>query len=179
MSLLDKLRYRILNRAIKQFSAEKSGCRMPDLEKLSSIIIILDELDKEDVRIIEDRIKALFGISRSRFIIITEKASNNVLLSDQYCEVTTKDFGFMKVLKAEKQEEIRKLPMTNLLVNMSKKHIDIADYMAILPHASFRISFTKNDHYHLYDLIIDSGDNTDPVKDVEALNKYLRALTGK
>lgn len=179
MSILDKLRYRILNRSIKQFIAEKSGCRMPDLEKLTSIIVILDDLDKQAVHNIEDRIKALFGIGRSRFIIITEKASNDVLLSDQYCEVTTKDFGFTKVLKAEKQEEIRKLPMTGLLVNMSKKHTEIGDYMAILPHASCRISLTKNDHYPLYDLIIDSGDNTDPIKDIEALNNYLRALTGR
>lgn len=179
MSLIDKLRYRILNRAIKQFVAEKNGCRMPDIEKLSSAIIILDDIDKQTVRVLEDRIKALFGIGRSRFIIITEKASNDVLLSDQYCEVTTKDFGFMKVLKAEKQEEVRKLPMTHLLVNLSKKHVEIGDYLATLPHASFRISFTKNDHYQLYDLIIDSGANTNPVKDVESLYNYLKALTGK
>lgn len=179
MSLIDKLRYRILNRAINQFVAEKNGCRMPDIEKLSSAIIILDDIDKQTVRVLEDRIKALFGIGRSRFIIITEKASNDVLLSDQYCEVTTKDFGFMKVLKAEKQEEVRKLPMTHLLVNLSKKHVEIGDYLATLPHASFRISFTKNDHYQLYDLIIDSGANTDPLKDVESLYNYLKALTGK
>jgi len=177
--MFDKLRYRILNRSIKQFIAEKNGCRMPDLEKLSSAIIILEDLDKQTVRAIEERIKALFGIGRIRFIIITEKASDDVLLSDQYCEVTTKDFGFMKVLKAEKQEEVRKLPMTHLLVNLSKKHVEIGDYLATLPHASFRISFSKNDHYQLYDLIIDSGANTDPLKDVESLYNYLKALTGK
>ena len=179
MSLIDKLRYRILNRSIKQFIAEKNGCRMPDLEKLSSVIIILDDMDKEEVRVIEDRIKALFGITRSRFIIITEKASNNVLLSDQYCEVTTKDFGFMKVLKAEKQEEVRKLPMTHLIVNMSKKHTSIGDYLATLPHASFRISTTKSEYFHIYDLIIDSGDNTDPINDIQAIYVYLKALSGK
>ena len=179
MSIIDKLRYRILNRTIKQFIAEKNGCRMPDIEKLSSMIVILDDMDKENVKDIEEHIKALFGITRSRFIIITEKASNNVLLSDQYCEVTTKDFGFMKVLKAEKQEEIRKLPMTHLLVNMSKKHTGIGDYLAILPHASFRISMTKSEHYQLYDLIIDSGENIDPIKDLEAVDRYLRALTGR
>lgn len=176
--MFDKLRYRILNRSIKQFIAEKNGCRMPDLEKLSSAIILLEDLDKQTVRAIEERIKALFGIGRIRFIIITEKASDDVLLSDQYCEVTTKDFGFMKVLKAEKQEEVRKLPMTHLIVNMAKKHIDIADYLATLPHANFRVSMTKSDHYGIYDLIIDSGSNTDPVKDIEALHKYLKALTG-
>ena len=177
--MFDKLRYRILNRSIKQFIAEKNGCRMPDLEKLSSVIIILEDLDKQTVRAIEERIKALFGIGRIRFIIITEKASDDVLLSDQYCEVTTKDFGFMKVLKAEKQEEVRKLPMTHLIVNMAKKHIDIADYLATLPHANFRVSMTKSDHYGIYDLIIDSGNNTDPVKDIEALHQYLKALTGR
>ena len=179
MSLIDKLRYRILNRAIKQFVAEKNGCRMPDLEKLSSAIIILDDIDKQTVRVLEDRIKALFGIGRSRFIIITEKASNDVLLSDQYCEVTTKDFGFMKVLKAEKQEEVRKLPMTHLLVNLSKKHVEIGDYLATLPHASFRISTTKSEYSGIYDLIIDSGDKTEPINDIQAIYVYLNALSGK
>lgn len=176
--MFEKLRYRILNRSINQFIAEKNGCRMPDLEKLSSVIVILEDVDKEMVRPIEERIKTRFGITRARFIIITEKASNNVLLSDEYCEVTTKDFGFMKVLKAEKQEEVRKLPMTHLIVNMAKNHIDISDYLATLPHASFRVSMTKSDHYGIYDLIIDSGSESNPVRDIDALYNYLKALTG-
>lgn len=176
--MFDKLRYRILHRSINQFIAEKNGCRMPDLEKLNSAIIILEDLDKQTVRAIEERIKALFGIGRIRFIIITEKASDDVLLSDQYCEVTTKDFGFMKVLKAEKQEEVRKLPMTHLIVNMAKNHLDIGDYLATLPHANFRVSMSKSKHYGIYDLIIDSGENSNPVKDVDALYNYLKALTG-
>ena len=176
--MFEKLRYKLLNRTVMQFIAEKNGCRMPDFGKLSSVIIILEDLDKQTVRTIEDCVRNAFGISRIRLIIISEKASDDILLSDQYCEVTTKDFGFMKVLKADKQEEVRKLPMTHLLVNLSKKHVNIGDYLATLPNASFRISFTKNDHYQLYDLIIDSGDNTDPVKDIEALHRYLRALAG-
>jgi hypothetical protein len=176
--MFEKLRYRILNRSINQFIEEKNGCRMPDLEKLNSVIVILEDLDKQMVRAIEERIKNLFGIGRIRFIIITEKASDDVLLSDQYCEVTTKDFGFMKVLKAEKQEEVRKLPMTHLIVNMAKNHIDISDYLATLPHANFRVSMSKSDHYGIYDLIIDSGKNEDPVKDINSLYNYLQALTG-
>lgn len=177
--MFEKLRYRILNRAVKQFVAGKNGCKMPDLERLSSVIIILEDLDKQTVRALEERIKSLFGIGRIRFIIITEKASNDVLLSDQYCEVTTKDFGFMKVLKAEKQEEIRKLPMTQMIVNMAKAHIDISDYLATLPHANFRVSFTKSSHYTLYDLIIDSGSNSNPIQDVDSLHSYLLAISGK
>ncbi len=176
--MFEKLRYRILNRSINQFIEEKNGCRMPDLEKLNSVIVILEDLDKQMVRAIEERIKNLFGIGRIRFIIITEKASDDVLLSDQYCEVTTKDFGFMKVLKAEKQEEVRKLPMTHLIGNMAKNNIDISDYLATLPHANFRVSMSKSDHYGIYDLIIDSGKNEDPVKDINSLYNYLQALTG-
>lgn len=176
--MFEKLRYRILNRSINQFIEEKNGCRMPDLEKLNSVIVILEDLDKQMVRAIEERIKNLFGIGRIRFIIITEKASDDVLLSDQYCEVTTKDFGFMKVLKAEKQEEVRKLPMTHLIVNMAKNHIDISDYLATLPHANFRVSMSKSEHYGIYDLIIDSGKNEDPIKDINSLYNYLHALTG-
>ena len=176
--MFEKLKNKILDRTIKQFIAGKNGCKMPDLEKLTSAIVILEDLDKQTVRTIEERIKAVFGISRIRFIIITENTSDNVLLSDQYCEVTTKDFGFLTVLKNEKQEEIRKLPMTQLLVNMAQSHLDISDYLATLPHANFRVSFTKSDYYQLYDLLIDNGGNPNPIKDFEALYNYLKALSG-
>lgn len=176
--MFDKIKYRILSRAIEQFIAEKPEGKLPDFERLSSIIVIIEDLDKQTVRAIEDEIKHVFGITRCRFIIITEKASNDMLLSDQYCEVTTQDVGFMKVLTAEKQEEISKLPMTHLLINMAKKHADISDYMAILPKASFRVSFLKSRHYGIYDLIIDSGENSNPMDDIKTLYGYLRALTG-
>lgn len=176
--MFEKLRYRILNRAINQFIAEKNGCKFPDFERLSSIIVILEDLDKERVRTIEEQFKSIFNINRIRFIIITEKASNDILLSDQYCEVTTKDFGFMKVLKAEKQEEIRKLPMTHLLVNMAQQHTDISDYLATLPHASFRVSFSKSRHYGIYDLILSNEKETDPANNMEMLYNYLKALSG-
>lgn len=176
--MFEKLRYRILNRSINQFIADKNGCKMPDFDRLSSMIVIIEDLDKQTVRALEDRIKSVFGINRIRFIIISEKASNDMLLSDQYCEVTTKDFGFMKVLKAEKQEEIRKLPMTHLLVNMAKKHLDISDFLATLPHSNFRVSLTKSRHYGIYDLIIDSGEKSNPTNDILSLHNYLQALTG-
>lgn len=68
--------------------------------------------------------------------------------------------------------------MTHLLVNMAKKHADIGDYMATLPNASFRVSFQKSDHYGIYDLIIDSGKDSDPVNDIQVLYDYLQALVG-
>lgn len=176
--MFEKLKYKILNRTIDQFIADKKGCRMPDFDRLNSVIIITEDLDKQDLRAIEERVRQVFGITRVRFIIISEKAIDDMLRSDQYCEVTTQDFGFMKVLTAEKQEEIRKLPMTHLLINMAKKHTDIGDYMATLPNASFRVSFQKSDHFGIYDLIIDSGKVSDPVKDVKVLYDYLQALNG-
>ena len=176
--MFEKLRYRILNHSINQFIEEKKGCKMPDFSRLSSIIIILEDLNKENIRNIEECFKTVFGISRIRFILISEQASSDMLLSDQYCEVTTKDFGFMKVLKAEKQEEIRKLPMTHLLVNMAKKHVAISDYLATLPHSNFRVSFTKSRYYGIYDLILSNGKNSDPAADVRVLHDYLLALSG-
>jgi len=178
LRMFEKLKYRILNRSIDQFIADKKGARLPDFDRLNSVIIIIEDLDKQTVRAIEDRVKTVFGITRTRFIIISEKASDDMLRSDQYCEVTTQDFGFMKVLTAEKQEEIRKLPMTHLLINMAKKHSDISDYMATLPNASFRVSFQKSDHYNIYDLIVDTGEESDPTNDVKVLYDYLVALSG-
>ena len=78
--MFEKLRYRILNRSIAQFIAGKNGCRMPDLDKLNSAIVILEDLDKEMVRAIEERIKIRFGITRIRFIIITENGFPSRLL---------------------------------------------------------------------------------------------------
>lgn len=176
--MFEKLKYKILNRSIDQFIAEKKGCKMPDFERMNSVILIIEDLDKQNVRAIEERIKTIFGIARTRFIIISEKASDDMLRSDQYCEVTTQDFGFMKVLTAEKQEEIRKLPMTHLLINMAKKHTDISDYMATLPNASFRVSFLKSDHYGIYDLIIDTGNESNPASEIKVLYDYLQALSG-
>lgn len=178
IKMFDRLRYRMINRAIGQFIAGKNSGRLPDFNKLTSIILIIEELDKEEVHAIEEHVKKVFGVTKTRFIIISEKASNDMLFSDQYCEVTTKDFGFMKVLKAEKQEELRKLPMTHLLVNLSRQHPDISDYLATLPNASFRVSFTKSRHFGIYDLIIDNGSESKPINDIDALNKYLKALTG-
>ena len=177
--MFDKIKYRILDRSIQQFIADKNGSKLPDFERLSSMILIIEDLDKQEVQYIEDSVRSVFGITRTRFIIISEKASDDILLSDQYCEVTTQDFGFMKVLTAEKQEEVRKLPMTHLLINMADKHIDIADYLATLPNSSFRVSFQKSDHYGIYDLILDNGKESDPISNIKVLYDYLQALSGR
>ena len=176
--MFEKIKYHILSRAIDQFIAEKHGSKLPDFDRLNSVIVIIEDLDKQEVRAIEEHIKTIFGITRSRFIIISEKTVNDMLLSDQYCEVTTQDFGFMKVLTKEKQEEIHKLPMTHLLVNLAKKHLDIGDYLATLPNATFRVSFTKTNHYGVYDLILDNGKDSNPTTDIQVLHDYLTALSG-
>lgn len=176
--MFDKIKYRILSRTIKQFIAEKNGSKLPDFERLSSMILIIEELDKQNIKLIEDCVKSVFGITRTRFIIISEKTTEDMLLSDQYCEVTTQDFGFMKVLTTEKQEEVRKLPMTHLLVNMADKHVDISDYLATLPNTSFRVSFQKSNHYGIYDLIIANDKQSDPQSNIKVLYDYLQALSG-
>lgn len=177
--MFEKIKYKILNRSIQQFIAEKTGGKLPDFDRLSSLILIIEDIDKQNIKLIEDHVKSVFGITRTRFIIISEKASDDILLSDQYCEVTTQDFGFMKVLTDEKQEEVRKLPMTHLLINMANKHIDIGDYLSTLPNASFRVSFQKSEHYGIYDLILDNGSQSDPTANIKILYDYLLALSGK
>ena len=68
--------------------------------------------------------------------------------------------------------------MTQLLVNMAKEHIDISDYLSTLPHAHFRVSFTKSRHYGIYDLILSNNKEASPANDVQMLYNYLKALTG-
>ena len=85
--MLEKLRYRILSRSINQFIAEKNGCKMPDFEKLSSIIVILEDLDKESVRALEDRFKSVFGINRIRFQAYQNSMLRMMVIPLNQCQV--------------------------------------------------------------------------------------------
>ena len=93
-------------------------------------------------------------------------------------EITPKDFGVFSVLKKEKQEYVRRLPATFLLVNMASEHLDISDYLSTLPRANFRVCFHESPHVGIYDLVIDNSKNASRVNDVQVLYQYLNALTG-
>ena len=99
MNFSSYLRNRALHKALEQFLAEKPMVKMPNLQRLSSILIILDEGDKSIVKNIESSAKSLFGASRCGFIILCNQMSDTILQSDLYTEITPKDFGFMSVLK--------------------------------------------------------------------------------
>ena len=122
MNVLSKLRNRSLNRALDQFLAEKQASKMPNIQRINSLLIILDESDKSIVKSIENSAKGLFNTNRCGFVILCNEMSDNILQSDLYNEITPKDFGFMSVLKPEKHEYLRKLPSSNMIANMAAKH---------------------------------------------------------
>ena len=64
MNFSSYLRNRALRRALEQFLAEKPTAKMPNLQRVTSILIILDEGDKSIVKNIESSAKSLFGASR-------------------------------------------------------------------------------------------------------------------
>ena len=104
--------------------------------------------------------------------------SDNILQSDLYNEITPKDFGFMNVLRPEKHEYIRKLPFSNMIVNMAMKHPDISDYICTLPKSDFRVCFQQGEHIQIYDLVIENSKEADPVSNIHVLRNYLEALYG-
>ena len=104
MKISSYLRNRALQRAFEQFLAEKTTAKMPNLQRINSVLIILDENDKSIHKNIESSVKALFGVGRCGFIILCNQMSDTILQSDLYNEITPKDFGFMSVLKPEKHE---------------------------------------------------------------------------
>ena len=178
MNFINKIRNRALRKALDQFSEEKAVVKLPNVQKVNSMLIILDESDKGIVRNIESSAKALFGTGRCGFIILCNQMSDTILQSDLYTEITPKDFGFMSVLKPEKHEYIKKWPFSNMIINMAAKDTDISDYLCTLPKADFRISFQQSEYIKIYDLVIENPRATDPVSNIHVLHNYLKALAG-
>ena len=178
MNLINQLRNRSLNRAFEQYLTEKQTVKLPNLQRVHSVLIILDEQDKSIVKNIENSVKGLFGASRCGFIILCNQMSDNVLQSDLYTEITPKDFGFMSVLKPEKHEFLRKLPSSNMIINMASKDSDVSDYLCTLPKTDFRVCFNQSKHLEIYNLVIENPRATDPVSNIHVLHNYLKALTG-
>lgn len=178
MKISSYLRNRALNRAFEQFLAEKKSAKLPDLQRINSVLIILDENDKNIHKNIESSVKSLFGIGRCGFIILCNQMSDTILQSDLYNEITPKDFGFMSVLKPEKHEYIRKLPYSAMIINMAGKSSEISDYLCTLPKSDFRICFQQSKHQDIYDLMVENPRATDPVSNIHVLHNYLKALAG-
>ena len=178
MKIIDKIRYRALHKALERFTEIKDPVKLPNMLKVNSVIIILEERDKTTLKNIENTVKSLFGSSRCGFIVLCEQMSDNMLQSDLYTEITPKDFGFMSVLKPEKHEYLKKLPSSNIIVNMATNLTDISDYLCILPKTDFRVSFRQSEHIKIYDLVIENTKNASLVSNIQALHNYLTALAG-
>lgn len=178
MNFFSFIRNRAIKHAFEQFLAEKRIIKLPNLQRVNSILIILDESDKSIVKNIESSTKALFGTSRCGFVILCNQMSDNILQSDLYTEITPKDFGFMSVLKPEKHEYLRKLPSSNMIVNMAAKDTDVSDYICTLPKSDFRVSFQQSNQPKIYDLFIENPRATDPVSNIHVLHNYLQVLAG-
>ena len=178
MKISSYLRNRALRRAFDQFLAEKTAAKMPNLQRVNTVLIILDEHDKSIHKNIESSVKSLFGASRCGFIILCNQMSDTILQSDLYNEITPKDFGFMSVLKPDKHEYLKKLPYSTMIVNMAGKNTEISDYLCTLPKTDFRITFQQSKHVTMYDLVIENPRGADPVSNIHVLHNYLKALVG-
>lgn len=178
MNLFTQLRNRSLNRALEQYLAERQTVKLPNIQRINSVLIILDEQDKSIVKNIENSVKGLFGTSRCGFVILCNQMSDNILQSDLYNEITPKDFGFMNVLKPDKHEYLRKLPSSSMIINMASKDTDISDYLCTLPKSDFRVCFNQSNHLKLYNLVIENPRASDPVSNLYVLHNYLKALSG-
>ena len=178
MNFSSYLRNRALRRSLEQYLAEKQTAKLPNLQRINSMLIILDESDKSIVKNIESSAKSLFGVSRCGFIILCNQMSDTILQSDLYTEITPKDFGFMSVLKPDQHEFIKKLPFSAMLINMAAKNAEISDYLCTLPKSDFRICFHESKNQQIYDLLIENPRATDPVSNIHVLHNYLKALSG-
>lgn len=156
MKIIDKIRYRALHKALERFTEIKDPVKLPNMLKVNSVIIILEERDKTTLKNIENTVKKPF---RFKPLWVYRFVRTNVgqHVAERFIHRNhAKDFGFMSVLKPEKHEYLKKLPSSNIIVNIATNLTDISDYLCILPKTDFRVSFRQSEHIKIYDLVIEN-----------------------
>ena len=172
MNFFSYIRNRALNRALDQFLSEKRTVKLPNTQKIGSILVILDESDKKIIKNIESSTKSLFGTSRCGFLILCSQMSDNILQSDLYNEITPKDFGFMNVLLSERDYSL----MEAQLFKSSAGAYDLLN-IRVTSDALEDIKNYKNNGYHLYGLY--RGENSKDIFEEGFEHKALIMLGGE
>lgn len=175
--MFNRLKQRFRLRAVNQFAENKTESVIPDPKTLSSVVVVLDNTNKNQLKSFETKLKSYFGAATISFVIISSAPLKDVLESDKYCEVLTKDFDISGLLKEEKKDYLTKLPKTNMLLNLAVGIHGISDYISTLVNSDFRISFVKSKEM-IYDLVISNYEKANKLEMLEMMHDYLLALTG-
>ena len=178
MNLIDFIHNKLINREFDRFVARRRPAVLPRMDKPIALTFILEDISKQTISDIKAISRNVFGQVHCRFIIITDKLSDSILQSDSYCEITPKDFNFMKLIKAKTKEDLDKIAASHVLINMARKTPDTSDYVSIMVKAQFRCCFQSGSNDKIYDLFINTPQNSSPVTNTKILHDYLEALTG-
>ena len=178
MKLIDFIHKKLIHREFEHFIARRKPAVLPRLDKPIALTFILEDVNKQTISDIKAISRNVFGQVHCRFIILTEQLSDSILQSDSYCEITPKDFNFLKLVKADIKDDLDKVATSHVLINMARKNPDTSDYISIMVKAQFRCCFQSGSNDKIYDLFINTPQNSSPVSNTKILHDYLEALTG-
>jgi len=178
MKLIDFIHNRILRREFDRFVAKRRPTIMPRLDRPIALTFILEDISKQTISDIKSIARNVFGQVHCRFVILTDEMSDSILQSDSYCEITPKNFNFLHLIKAEAKDDLDKIATSHVLINMARKNPELSDYISIMVKAQFRCCFQSGSNDRLYDLFINTPQNSSPVTNTKILHDYLEAISG-
>ena len=178
MELIDFLHNRILKREFERFLAKRKPTIMPRLDRPIALTFILEDTNRDMINDIKSIARSAFGQVHCRFVIITNEMSESILQSDSYCEIMPKAFNFLHLAKAKTKDDLDKIAASHVLVNMARKNSDISDYISIMIKAQFRCCFQSGSNDRIYDLFINTPQNSSPITNTKILHDYLEAISG-
>ncbi len=178
MKLIDFIHKILVKKEFERFIAKRKPAVMPRLDKPIAITFILEDTDKQTISDIRAISRNIFGHVQNKFIIINKMQTDTCLQTDSFLEVTPKDFNFLKLPKSETRDNLDKITASHVLVNMARNNPDVSDYLSILVKALFRCCFESGSNDNIYDLLINTAQNSSPITNTKILHDYLEALTG-
>lgn len=178
MGLIDFVHSRIMRREFDRFVTKRKPTVMPRLDRPIALTFILEDITKQTISDIKNIARDVFGQVHCRFVIITEEMSDSILQSDSYCEITSKDFNFLHLIKSKAKDDLDKVAASHILINMARKSPELSDYLSIMIKAQFRCCFQSGSNDRLYDLFINTPQNSSPVTNTKILHDYLEAISG-
>lgn len=163
---------------IKKFLFQKRYPIFPDITKSPTIIVLLDENQKKQLKDISMYIKKLLNPGKFCSIIYNKEFPDDIMQSYYRFFIVKNDFNSFGVLKKEKKTFLKEC-FSDIFINLSTTQDDLLLYEYIMTHikSSFRVGFNEKET-QLYDLVISSKEDDTVIDRLKNLQKYLLILSG-
>lgn len=164
-----------LNAAFKKNRNKERIKKLPS-ENQNLLIVMIDEVQKLDITSIENKLKTLFIAKQIVFVVVNLQKIKGSDSKECFIEITLKDFNFFGKFNSQKSALLSS-QNADLLINLIDHENIYINYLASVINSSFKITFVPRIE-KIYDIIINASGETDCVRKIEHVSKYLKALNG-